>query len=236
MSGTGGLGVSGETGYPRDDRSDRDGATRVVRVDGSQRTSVDGQSDDNATVDVEDLLLFSDGQYAGREAWNAAQQSSYHIIPERLDHDLPVYRVLSMQQRISISLARRRFATTLLGVFACLALALATIGIYSVLAYLVSQGTRELGIRMALGATQRTVVALIVTQGMKLAFVGVGVGLALAFALGRLINGFLFGVPSSDLATFAATSLLLVIVALLASYVPARRASRIDPMISLRSE
>jgi ABC-type antimicrobial peptide transport system permease subunit len=141
-----------------------------------------------------------------------------------------------MQQRIAGSLARRRFATTLLGVFACLALALASIGIYSVLAYLVSQGTRELGIRMALGATQRNVVGLIVTQGMKLAFVGVAVGIVVAFALGRLISGFLFGVQSTDLLTFAATSILMAIVAALASYIPARRAARIDPMISLRSD
>jgi putative ABC transport system permease protein len=153
-----------------------------------------------------------------------------------LDSDLPVYRVLSMRQRIAGSLARRRFATTLLGVFACLALALAAIGIYSVLAYLVSQGTRELGIRMALGATQRTVVALIVTQGMKLAFVGVGVGILVAFVLGRLISGFLFGVQATDLVTFAATGILLALVAALASYIPARRAARIDPMISLRSD
>jgi ABC-type antimicrobial peptide transport system permease subunit len=166
----------------------------------------------------------------------AALASAVNHELHELDSDLPVYRVLSMQQRIAGSLARRRFATTLLGVFACLALALASIGIYSVLAYLVSQGTRELGIRMALGATQRNVVALIVTQGMKLAIVGVAVGIVVAFALGRLIGGFLFGVQSTDLVTFAATSILLAIVAALASYIPARRAARIDPMISLRSD
>jgi predicted permease len=166
----------------------------------------------------------------------AALASAVNHELHELDSDLPVYRVLSMQQRIAGSLARRRFATTLLGVFACLALALASIGIYSVLAYLVSQGTRELGIRMALGATQRNVVALIVTQGMKLAFVGVAVGIVMAFALGRLIGGFLFGVQSTDLVTFIATSFLLAIVAALASYIPARRAARIDPMISLRSD
>lgn len=153
-----------------------------------------------------------------------------------LDRDLPVYRVLSMQQRIADSLARRRFSTTLLGVFAGLALALAAIGIYGVMAYLVNQGTREIGIRMALGATQKTVLGLVVGQGLKLTLIGVGVGLVAAFALGRLISGLLFGVAATDPVTFAATALLLILMALCASYLPARRAARIDPMISLRGE
>jgi ABC-type antimicrobial peptide transport system permease subunit len=104
------------------------------------------------------------------------------------------------------------------------------------MAYLVSQGTRELGIRMALGATQRTILALVVKQGMKLTLLGVGMGLVMAFAFGRLISGFLFGVQATDLVTFFATAVLLLIVALFASYIPARRAARIDPMISLRSD
>jgi predicted permease len=153
-----------------------------------------------------------------------------------MDRDLPVYRVLSMQQRIAGSLARRRFSTTLLGVFAGLALALAAIGIYGVMAYLVNQGTREIGIRMALGATRKTVLGLIVGQGLKLTLLGVGIGLVAAFAFGRLISGLLFGVAATDPVTFIATALLLVLVALFASYIPARRAARIDPMISLRGE
>lgn len=153
-----------------------------------------------------------------------------------LDRELPVYRVLTMDQRIAGSLARRRFSTILLGVFAGLALALATIGIYGVMAYLVNQGTRELGIRIALGATQRTILSLIVAQGMKLALFGVAVGIVAAFALSRLVSGLLFGVAATDPLTFAAIAVLLVLVSLLASYIPARRAARIDPMISLRSE
>ena len=153
-----------------------------------------------------------------------------------LDRELPVYRVLTMDQRIAGSLARRRFSTILLGVFAGLALALATIGIYGVMAYLVNQGTRELGIRMALGATEHAILRLIVTQGLKLALFGVGVGVVAAFALGRLVSGLLFGVAATDPLTFAAIAVLLVLVSLLASYIPARRAARIDPMISLRSE
>jgi ABC-type antimicrobial peptide transport system permease subunit len=124
----------------------------------------------------------------------------------------------------------------LLGLFAALALALATIGIYGVMAYLVNQGTREIGIRMALGATERNILNLIVRKGMALALGGVFIGLAAAFALTRLMRTLLFGVNSSDPATFLAIALLLAAVALLASYIPARRAARIDPMISLRSE
>src|SRR5579863_1130115 len=153
-----------------------------------------------------------------------------------VDSDLPLYDVRTMAQRVEISLARRRFAMLLLGLFAALALALATIGIYGVMAYLVNQGTREIGIRMALGATQRNILNLIVRKGMALALGGVLIGLAAAFALTRLMRTLLFGVNSSDPVTFLAIALLLGGVALLASYIPARRAARIDPMISLRSE
>jgi ABC-type antimicrobial peptide transport system permease subunit len=147
-----------------------------------------------------------------------------------------MYRVLTMGQRVDESLARRRFSTLLLGLFACLALALATIGIYGVMAYLVSQGTREIGIRMALGATQRGILGLVVRQGMTLALSGVTIGLIAAFALTRLMRSLLFGVNATDPFTFAAIAFLLALIALVASYVPAHRAARIDPMISLRCE
>ena len=153
-----------------------------------------------------------------------------------VDRDLPLYGVVTMDQRIALSLSRRRFSVILLAVFAGLALALATIGIYGVMAYLVIQGTREIGIRMALGATQRTVLRLVVKQGMMLALGGVGIGLIAALAFGRLVSGLLFGVTSNDPITFAGIAILLTIVAFIASYIPARRASRIDPMISLRWE
>jgi predicted permease len=166
----------------------------------------------------------------------AALASAVNHELHEIDRDLPVYRVLSMQQRIAGSLARRRFSTTLLGVFASLALVLATIGIYSVMTYLVNQGTRELGIRMALGATQKGILRLVVRQGMLLALLGVGIGVVAAFILNRLVSGFLFGVAATDPVTFLATALLLIFVAVCASYIPARRAARIDPMISLRGE
>jgi ABC-type antimicrobial peptide transport system permease subunit len=153
-----------------------------------------------------------------------------------LDPDLPMYYLRTMGQRVDESLARRRFSMLLLGVFASVALALAMIGTYGVMAYLVSQGTREIGIRMALGATQRDVLGLIVRQGMTLAVSGLAIGLAGAFVLARLIRSLLFGVQASDPATFVGISVLLAFIALLASYIPARRAARIDPMISLRCD
>ncbi len=153
-----------------------------------------------------------------------------------LDPDLPMYYVRTMGQRVDESLARRRFLMLLLGGFAGIALVLATIGIYGVMAYLVNQGTREIGIRMALGASQRNVLRLVLQRGMALALSGVTIGLVAAFLLTRLMGSLLFGVEPADPITFAAISLLLFLIALLASYIPARRATRIDPMVSLRCE
>jgi predicted permease len=153
-----------------------------------------------------------------------------------LDSDLPVYNVRTMSQRVDESLARRRFAMLMLVLFAFLAFALATIGIYGVMAYIVNQGTRELGIRMALGATQSHILRLVVRQGMTLALSGVASGLLGAFALTRVMRSLLFGIGATDAATFTVISLVLLFTALLASYIPARRAARIDPMVSLRCE
>jgi predicted permease len=166
----------------------------------------------------------------------AAMVSAVRNTLRNLDPDLPMYYVRTMEQRLGESLARRRFSMLLLGVFASVALALATIGIYGVMAYLVNQGIREIGIRMALGATQRNILSLVVRQGMALALSGVTIGLAAAFLLTRLIRSLLFGVQATDPLTFAGIALLLVLIALLASYIPAQRAARIDPLISLRCD
>ncbi len=153
-----------------------------------------------------------------------------------LDADLPVYGVRTMSHRVEDSLARRRFSMLLLTLFASLALGLAAIGVYGVMAYLVSQGARELGIRMALGATPRRILIMVVRQGLAVAAVGVGIGLISAFGLTRLMRRLLFGTEATDPLTFAAIALLLAAIALVASFVPALRAARIDPMVSLRSE
>jgi predicted permease len=153
-----------------------------------------------------------------------------------LDPDLPIYNVRTMEHRVEESLARRRFAMLLLTLFAALALGLAGIGIYGVISYLVNQGTREIGIRMALGATPGGILGLIVRQGMGLALLGVGLGLAGAVAVTRFMSTLLFGVRPTDPLTFGSIALILTVIALLASYLPARRAARVDPMVSLRTE
>jgi len=166
----------------------------------------------------------------------AAMLSAAKTVLQGLDPDLPMYYVRTMEQRVDESLARRRFSMLLLGVFASVALVLATIGIYGVMTYLVNQGIRELGIRIALGASQRDILSLVVGQGMALSLFGVTLGLAAAFLLTRLIRSMLFGVAATDPFTFAGISLLLALITLLATYIPAQRATQIDPVISLRQD
>ncbi|HJQ25163.1 MAG TPA: ABC transporter permease [Blastocatellia bacterium] len=153
-----------------------------------------------------------------------------------IDANVPIFDVKTMRERLSESLARRRFAMVALGLFALVAVLLAGVGIYGVMAYTVTQRTREIGIRMALGAPTRGVLRLIVGQGMALAGVGVALGLTGAFAATRLMASLLFGVGATDLLTFIAIPLVLTGVALAACFVPARRAIRVDPMVALRYE
>jgi predicted permease len=153
-----------------------------------------------------------------------------------LNPDLPLYNVSTMQQRFDNSLARRRFTMLMLAIFAAISLGLGVIGIYGLIAYLVGQGNREVGIRLALGATPRNIVTLIVRGGMTLALCGVGIGIGGAMVVSRLMRSLLFGVGVTDVVTFVAVPTLLVGVAFFASYIPARRASRIDPSTSLRCE
>jgi predicted permease len=153
-----------------------------------------------------------------------------------MDANVAIYDVATMDDRVFRSLARQRFAMIMLTVFAGFALVLAAVGIYSVMSYLVSQGTRDIGIRMALGAERSAVLRMIFGQGLVLTVGGVALGLAGAFALTRVMRTLLFEVSPSDPMTFAAVPLLLSIVALAASYSPARRATRIEPLIALRDE
>ena len=141
-----------------------------------------------------------------------------------------------MDQVLAESVAVPRFRTLLLGIFATLALALASVGTYGVISYSVSRRTHEIGLRMALGAQRSDVMTLVIRQGMMLALIGVVIGLAGSFALTRLIESLLFEVSATDLATFVGVAALLIAVALLACWIPARRASRVDPMAALRCE
>jgi predicted lysophospholipase L1 biosynthesis ABC-type transport system permease subunit len=152
------------------------------------------------------------------------------------DPDLPMYNVRTMSERVVESLTRRRFAMQLLALFAGVALALATIGIYGVMSYLVNQGTRELGIRLALGATPATILWFIGKQTALLAVTGVACGLAGALVMTGFMQSLLFEIAPRDPATFAAIAVGLGSVALVAGLVPAGRAARIDPLVSLRSE
>ncbi|MGB6482416.1 MAG: ABC transporter permease [Candidatus Acidiferrales bacterium] len=155
---------------------------------------------------------------------------------QRIDPGEPLTRVRTLTQVLQSSIAPRRFNTFLLVVFASAALFLAAIGVYGVLAYRVTQQTHEIGIRVALGAQQSDVMRLIVASGTKLAFVGVGIGILGALALTRLMASLLYGVSATDPLTFAVVTALLLIVALAACYIPARRAMRVDPMVALRYE
>jgi predicted permease len=153
-----------------------------------------------------------------------------------LDPALPIYGMQTMEERVSGSLARRRFVMTLLGLFAVVAVVLASIGIGGVMVYLVAQGTRELGIRLALGATPGSIVGLVLRQALSIAAVGAAVGLAGAYALTGTVEHLLFGVGATDPWTFVSMTAIPLAVAALASALPARRASRVDPLVSLRHD
>ena len=153
-----------------------------------------------------------------------------------IDKELPIYDVSTMKDVVAESLAQRRFTLWLLTSFAGIALLLAAIGLYGVISYSVTQRTREMGVRMALGASPRDLLRLILGSGTRLAAIGIAAGILAALILTRFMTSMLFGVHPADPLTFAAVSLLLLIVILFASYVPARRAAKIDPMVALRYE
>jgi predicted permease len=153
-----------------------------------------------------------------------------------IDKDVPIFEVKTMSERLLDTLTPRRAAAYLVTVFAGLALLLAITGVYGVMSNSVSQRTNEIGIRMALGAQARDVMNMVIRQGVVLALVGVAIGLAGSFALTRLMASLLFEVSTTDLPTFAGVSVLLIAVAIFACWIPARRASRVDPMTALRCE
>lgn len=159
-----------------------------------------------------------------------------HSVLHKMDSDLPLTEIRTMREVVSSSVKDWRFRATLLGLFAALALAIAAIGVYGVISYSMAQRTHEMGIRMALGAQRTDVMRLVLRQGARLALAGIIAGMLAAFGLTRLMASLLYGVKPADPLTFAAVAILLLLVALLACYIPARRAMRVDPMIALRYE
>ncbi len=153
-----------------------------------------------------------------------------------IDKDQPIHSFKPLEQSVDELSADRRFSTLLLAAFAALAAVLAAVGIYGVMSYTVTQRTHEIGIRIALGAQAGNVMSLVIKQGTKLAATGVTIGLVASFGLTRLIENLLFGVSALDRTTLALTTLMLVSITLLACYFPARRATKVDPMVALRHE
>jgi putative ABC transport system permease protein len=153
-----------------------------------------------------------------------------------VDKDQPVSNMDAMDHIVAGAVARQRFSMLLLAIFAGVALVLAAVGIYGVMSYSVAQQTREIGIRMALGAQRGDVLKMTVIQALRLVGFGLGIGLVAAFILTRVMASLLFGISATDPLTFISISLVLLAVALLASYIPALRATRVDPMIALRAQ
>ena len=155
---------------------------------------------------------------------------------QSVDPTIPVYDVRTMQDRMSDSLARQRFSTIMLGAFAVFALILSAVGVYGVMSYLVTQGTHDIGVRMALGAQQNSIVTMVVRHGLELAGLGIVIGMAGAAVLSRVMATLLFGISATDLVTFAVVPAIIGAIAVLASYLPARRATLVDPVLALRQE
>jgi putative ABC transport system permease protein len=153
-----------------------------------------------------------------------------------IDPDLPLSEFSSLQSAIARNVAEPRFRAMLIGVFALLALALAAVGVFGLISYTVAQRTREIGIRVALGAAPRQVLAPMLREGITLALAGIGIGLVGAFLAAQALSAFLFGVGAGDPLTLGGVALLMLLVATLASYIPSRRALRVDPVVALRAE
>ena len=215
---------------------------------GGQPVSIIGVTDNVMNADFDDKLEPQIYRPYTQETWrsmylvirsvtNPAQlTSAVRSEVSALDKTLPVFNVKPMEQVISERMSPKRLATGMMAVFALLALALAGVGIYAVMSYVVSQRTHEIGVRMALGAQRRDIFKLVISQGFMLTLVGIGIGLAGAYAMTSAMAGLLYGVTATDPLTFLGISLLLGGVAMLACYVPTRRATQVDPMIALRYE
>jgi predicted permease len=157
-------------------------------------------------------------------------------VMRELDREVAVYSVMTMNDRVALSIGAQRFYATLIGIFATVALALAGIGLYGVIAYAVSQRTRELGVRVALGATTDRISRMVINEGLAITAIGIGIGIVSALLMGRVVSSLLFGVSERDPLTLVAVAVALGVIAMLASWLPARRAARVDPLIAMRGD
>jgi len=164
------------------------------------------------------------------------QASALRSALAEIDPNQPLVRVRTMEDNMAATVAQPRFRTWLIGIFAALALLLAAVGIYGVMSYSVTQRTSEIGIRVALGAQPSDVFRIVVGEGLRLALLGVAVGLVAALVLTRVLQSFLYGISTSDPLTFTGVAVLLTLVGVAASFFPARRATRVDPIVALRYE
>ena len=182
-----------------------------------------------AFISPRDLVLRTKGDPAA--VAGAVRQAVWSV-----DKDQPISHVRTMDQVFAAAISQERFQALLLGLFAALALVLACIGLYGVISYAVAQRTHEIGVRMALGARPRDVLRLVMRQGMSLTIVGLVLGIAIGSVATRVLSDLLYGVTARDPLTFVGVPILLLVVAFLACYIPARRATRIDPLVALRYE
>jgi putative ABC transport system permease protein len=214
-----------------------DGFYEIVGVVGNvHHDGLDAAPDPTMYVPYRQDVFSSMSVVARTEGDPAQLANTVRQVVREIDGALPAYQISPLSVLLSESIAQRRFSMLLLGLFALIALFLASVGLYGVVAYAVSQRTQEIGVRMAIGAQAGDVMRMILGGGMKLALIGVAIGTAGALALSDLVTSMLYGVTPFDPVSYAATALVLLAVAALACYVPARRAMRIDPILALRQE
>jgi len=212
-------------------------ATVVGIVSDLKYSQLDADAPAEIYIPYQQLPFLAGTSVAVRTSGDAAALApAMRKLISGIDTAQPVYNVKTLEQALADSIAPRRFNLFLLGTFAAVALLLALVGIYGVLAYAVTERTREIGVRMALGAQRREVVRMVVREGMAMALAGMAAGLAGAWSLTHWMASLLYDVKATDPATFAAVSAALAATALLACWIPARKAARVDPVVALRYE
>jgi putative ABC transport system permease protein len=216
---------------------DRYKTREIIGVVGDIRTNNLDKSPDAAYYIPISQLMWGTPTLVIRTAADPATVAGHiHKILNAMDPDVPLYQVRTMDEYLAVDLGRARFQAILLGLFAAMALILTAVGLYGVMSEAVAQRTHEIGVRMAMGATRESVLAMVLSRGTTLTVIGTVLGICGALALARLIESLLYQIPPRDPATYFAVTLILACVSIVASYVPAQRAAKVDPMVALRYE